>query len=316
MSYQNTSVHELAEATVNRAKSLGNRTKKIMRVVLRDPSARFGFVILMIFTFLGLFGPYLAPHDAIADTMRNPDGTTMTLTAPTTQAPLGTTSYGKDVLSQFLVGARPTFLVGLLGGIGTGVIGFLIGLTSGYFGGWVDEVLMRFTDLTFSLPFLPMALVILTFIQPTVSIIIIVLVIFLWKIPARIIRSEVLTVRERTFVKSARASGASHPRTMFVHVAPNVLPVGFLYTAYATAWAIGGQATLAFLGFGDPTTTSWGRMLEQVFVAGAMRVAWWWVVPPALAIMLVTTAVFLVGRALEEVINPEIATEREMEENQ
>jgi peptide/nickel transport system permease protein len=315
MSQQDISSDDLTDSATEQVKLMAQRSRMLMGVVMRDPWAKFGFVVLVVFAFLGIAGPYLAPHHPIEHTMRQ-DGSMMRLTPPSAAAPFGTTSFGKDILSQFLVGARPTFIVGLFGGIGTGLIGFLIGLTSGYFGGRVDEVLMRFTDLTFALPFLPMALLILTFIEPTIWVMVLVLVLFLWKIPARIIRSEVLTVRDRTFVRSARASGASHPRTMFVHVAPNVLPVGFLYTAYAVSWSIGGQATLAFLGFGDPRTTSWGRMLQQVFDAGAIRVAWWWILPPALGIMLVTTSVFLVGRAFEEVINPEIRTEREMEEDE
>ncbi|WP_435185673.1 ABC transporter permease [Halobellus sp. EA9] len=276
----------------------------------KDRPAFAGMTIIGAFVFLGVFGPYLAPHDPIRYTVQTANGAIMRLHAPTAAAPFGTTAYGKDVLSQFLAGARPTLIVGLFGGLGTGIIGFLVGLVSGYFGGWVDEILMRFTDLTFSLPFMPMALLLLTFISPNIWIITVVIVAFLWKMPARVVRSEVLTVRERTFVKSAKASGASDFRTMFFHVAPNVLPIGFLYTAYGVAWSIAAQASLAFLGFGDPTTTSWGRMLRQVFASGSIRVAWWWVIPPAIGIAAVTTSVFLIGRAYEEVINPEINTEQ------
>ncbi|ELZ61852.1 MULTISPECIES: ABC transporter permease [unclassified Haloferax] len=276
----------------------------------RDRLAFAGVVIVAAFVFLGLLGPALAPHDPIEHTVRDDAGSMLRLSEPTGAAPLGTTAYGKDVLSQFLAGAQPTFIVGLFGGIGTGALGFLVGLVSGYYGGWVDEVLMRLTDLTFSLPFTPMALLLLTFVTPSVWLMTGIIVAFLWKMPARVVRSEVLSVRERTFVKSARASGASDLRTMLYHVAPNVLPIGFLYTAYGIAWAIAAQASLAFLGFGDPTVTSWGRMLRQVFESGNMRVAWWWVLPPALGIAAITTSVFLIGRAYEEVINPEIQTEQ------
>lgn len=285
------------------------RFKNIMRIVLRDNAAKVGVAVLLMFAFLGLFGPQLAPHHPIEETLRSSDGGIMRMSPPTAEAPLGTTTYGKDVLSQLLAGARPTFIVGFFGGLGTGVVGFLVGLTSGYFGGRVDEVLMRMTDLTFALPFLPMALLVLTFLQPTIFLITAIIVTFFWKMPARVIRSEVMTVKERTFVKSARSSGAGHGRTMFLHVAPNVLGVGFLYTAYAVSWAIAGQASLAFLGFGDPTATSWGRMLQQVFESGGLREAWWWVLPPAIAIAAVTTSVFLVGRAFEEIVNPELQGE-------
>ncbi len=287
-----------------------DRVKRTMAFVLQDNAAKVGFAILVAFGFIGLFGPMLAPHHPIEDTLRD-GGSIMRLESPSAKAPLGTTSFGKDILSQFLAGARPTLIVGFFGGLGIGGLGFLVGLTSGYFGGRVDEVLMRMTDLTFALPFLPMALLILSFVSPNVWLITAVIVLFLWKMPARVIRSEVMTIKERTFVKSARARGAGHLRTMFLHVAPNVIGIGFLYTAYAVGWSIVSAASLAFLGFGDPTTTSWGRMLQQVFEAGAIRTAWWWVVPPALGIAAVTTAVFLVGRAFEELVNPDLRTEQE-----
>jgi len=286
------------------------RTRRTMGVVLEDNAAKVGFAIMVAFVFMGLFGPLLAPHHPIEDTLKTEGGAIMKLEGPSAKAPLGTTSFGKDVLSQFLAGARPTLLVGLFGGVGTGVLGFLVGLTSGYFGGRVDEGLMRLTDLTFALPFLPMALLILTFVSPNIWIITGVLVLFLWKMPARVVRSEVMTVKERTFVKSARARGAGHLRTMFLHVAPNVVGIGLLYTAYAVGWAIVAQASLAFLGFGDPTATSWGRMLQQVFRSGAIRVAWWWVIPPSLGIAAASTSVFLVGRAFEEVVNPDLRSDQ------
>lgn len=294
---------------VEKASELGARGRNTLRFTLRDPWAKAGLVVLVSFLVLGLFGPALAPHDPIETTMTDEGGSIMRLASPSTDAPLGTTAFGKDVLSQFLAGAQPTLIVGLFGGIGTGLIGFLVGLTSGYFGGRVDEVLMRFTDLTFALPLLPMALLVLTFVTPSIWLITAVITAFLWKMPARVIRSEVLTIKKRTFVRSARAAGAGHLRTMFVHIAPNVLAVGFLYTAYAVAWSIAVQASLAFLGFGDPTTTSWGRMLRQVFESGSIREAYWWVLPPAFAIAAVTTSVFLVGRSFEELINPELREE-------
>lgn len=282
------------------------QVKEQFYLLLQDRLAALGLSVLGVFVFLGIFGPMLAPHDPVQYRVTNAEGAILRLSPPSSTAPLGTTSFGQDVLSQFLVGARPTLLVGLFGGVGTAALGFLVGLTSGYFGGYVDEVLMRFTDLTFSLPFLPMALLLLTFVKPNIFLITLIIMLFLWKIPARVVRSEVLTVKERTFVKSARASGAGDLRTMFIHVAPNVLSIGVLYTAYGIAWSIAAQANLAFLGFGDPTTTSWGRMLRAVFTSGAIRTAWWWVLPPAIGIAAITTSVFLVGRAYEEITNPEI----------
>jgi peptide/nickel transport system permease protein len=296
-------------STVSLQERLSSRFDQVadqLRFLVADRLALSGIVIIVLFVFLGLFGPMLAPHDPVEYSIRTPDGSIAVLESPSLNAWFGTTSYGKDVFSQFLAGAQPTLLVGVIGGVGTGLIGFVVGLVSGYFGGWVDEVLMRLTDLTFSLPFLPMALLLLTFVKPNIWLITLIIMLFLWKMPARVIRAEVLSVKNRTFVKSARASGAGHLRTMFYHVAPNVLAIGFLYTAYGVAWSIAAQASLAFLGFGDPTTTSWGRMLRQVYTSSAVIDAWWWVLPPALGIAAVTTSVFLIGRRYEEILNPEI----------
>ena len=303
-----TSTGTLGTATTT-IRNSASKAKSQLAVLIQDRLALGGLIVMVTFVFLGIFGPMLAPYAPIEKTLHEAGGfSILRLQPPGGKALFGTTQYGKDVFSQFLAGARPTLIVGGIGGVGLAIVGFLVGLVSGYFGGTVDEVLMRFTDLTFSLPFLPMALLLLTFIQPNVWIMTLVIIAFLWKMPARVVRSEVLTVKERTFVRSARASGAGHLRTMFLHVAPNVLPIGFLYAAYGVAWAIAAQASLAFLGFGDPTATSWGRMLRQVFQAGAIRSAWWWLLPPAIGIAAVTTAVFLVGRAYEEVINPEMST--------
>lgn len=283
-----------------------SRALKQLRFLVADPLALSGAIILGLFVFLGLFGPLIAPHDPVEYSARTPGGSIAVLESPSLESWFGTTSFGKDVFSQFLAGARPTLIVGLFGGLGTGIIGFLVGLVSGYSGGRVDEFLMRMTDLTFSLPLTPMALLLLTFVRPNVWLITLIITMFLWKMPARVVRSEVLAVKNRTFVRSAHASGAGHLRILFYHIAPNVLATGFLYTAYGVAWSIAIQASLAFLGFGDPTATSWGRMLRQVFASGAIRVAWWWVLPPALGIAAVTTSVFLIGRRYEELVNPEI----------
>jgi peptide/nickel transport system permease protein len=278
-------------------------------IISQDWSALIGTGVIAVFLFLGVFGPYLAPMHPIQDFATTSDGSLLRLSPPTQAAPMGTTQYGKDILSQFLSGARPTLIAGVFGGFLSGVLGFLVGLTAGYYGGKVDEVLMRLTDLTFAVPALPIELLLLSFVQPSIWIISAIILVLLWKLTARVVRSEVLSVKERTFVKSARASGAGHHRTMFLHVAPNVLPIGLLYSAYSTAWAITAAAGLAFLGFGDPTMTSWGRMLRAAFGAGAMRDAWWWVLPPAIGIAAVTVSVFFVGRAYEEVINPELKSQ-------
>jgi len=304
-----TTTPTLQERVSDARESLQDSLQWHWEIISQDKSALFGSAVIVAFIFLGIFGPHLAPIHPVEGFATAPDGSLLRQEAPSQAAPMGTTQYGKDVLSQFLAGARPTLIAGFFGGFLGGVLGFLIGLTAGYYGGRVDEVLMRLTDLTFAVPALPIELLLLSFVQPSIWIISAIILVLIWKITARVVRSEVLSVKERTFVKSARASGAGNLRTMFLHVAPNVAPLGLLYSAYSTAWAISAAAGLAFLGFGDPTKTSWGRMLHAAFQAGAMRNAWWWVVPPALGIAMVTVSVFFVGRAYEEVINPELKSQ-------
>jgi peptide/nickel transport system permease protein len=261
-------------------------------------------VIIFLFVFLGIFGPYIAPHDPIADYVRE-DGVALRLAEPSLDAPMGTTQYGRDVFSQFLAGTRPTMIAGIAGFL-SGILGFLVGLTAGYFEGWVDEVLMRLTDLAFSIPAFPLALVLLDVLEPSIEIIFLVLIILLWRLSSRVVRSEVLTVKERTFVESARASGAGHFHLMFRTIAPNVVPIGLLYATYDFALAISFHAGLAFLGFGDLSTTSGGLMIRAVYGSGTMCVSWWWILPPAPGIAIVTVMVFFVGRKYEEILNPEI----------
>lgn len=276
-----------------------------LSVIINDRSALISLIILTGFVFLGLFGPHLAPYNPIKDYVRD-GGVVLRLAEPSGLAPMGTTQYGQDILSQFLTGARPTLIAVLIGGLGTSIVGFFAGLIAGYYGGWTDTIIMRFADLAFSLPLLPIAILILSFTESSIYIISIIIVMFMWKIPARVVRSETLTVKERTFVKAARASGASHHRVMLIQVAPSLFSIGVLYTAYSMAWAVIIQSGIAFLGFGDPTTTSWGRMIREAFAAGVLREAWWWVLPPAIGITAVSVSAFFIGRAYEEIINPEL----------
>ncbi len=292
----------LSERRINRYR---NDLANIADVILGDQLAKIGVLILVVFIFMALFGPMLAPYDP-AESQRSDAGDVLRTEAPSSDHLLGTTNHGEDVLSQVLVSARVSILVGLLAAVIAVFIGSNVALVSAYYGGWVDDILMRLVDIAYGLPFLPFVIVLVFIFGTSIENIILVIALILWRDSARVIRSEVLTQKQRPYVESARAVGASDLRIMYRHIFPNVLPLVGLYTAFAVAYAVIYEASLAFLGFGDPELYSWGQMLFQAYHSGGIRFAWWWVVPAGVSIMLLVASVFFIGRSLEEITNREL----------
>lgn len=282
-----------------------NDLSSTVNIVLGDPLGKVGVIILAFFGFLAVFGPFLAPYDP-ATVHRGANGEVLRTTAPTADHPLGTTNYGEDVLSQVIISARVSIMVGLLAATIAVFIGTNVALVSAYFGGWIDDILMRIVDVAYGLPFLPFVIVLVFIFGTNIYNIILVIALILWRDSARVIRSEVLTQKQRPYVESAKAVGASDIRIMYRHIFPNVLPLVGLYAAFAVAYAIIYEASLAFLGFGDPSVWSWGQMLYQAYHSGGIRFAWWWVIPAGVCIMLLVASVFFIGRSLEEITNREL----------
>jgi peptide/nickel transport system permease protein len=276
-----------------------------LRVILRYPSGTAGLIVLAVFTILAIIGPLIAPHGPF-EVVYGAGHAVLRLSPPTGPAWFGTTNQGMDVFSQVLWGTRSAFLVGLLSAAGSVLLGTFIGLIAGYFGGWIDEVLMRLTDVAFGIPFLPFAMVVISITKPSLGLVILLVIFFLWRTTARVIRAQVLSLRNRPFVWAARAAGASHARILLRHITPNVLPLSFLYAAIGVQSGVMLEAALSFLGFGDPNAMSWGVMLNAAFQAGAMRSAWWWVLPPGIALSLFVTSIFMITRAYEELLNPRL----------
>ncbi len=291
------------------------------RVFEGDRIGQTGLVLLFGIILIGIFGrpitldlfgmsqtlqPFsLAPYDPSVS-HRGPDGRLLRLEGPSWAHPLGTNHLGRDVLSRVIVGARVSLIVGTIAAFMAVFIGTNIGLTAAYFGGWVDDVLMRITDIAYGLPFLPFAIVLLAIMGQSIYWIIFAIVIILWRSTARVIRSQVLSHKNRPYVESAEAIGASNLRIMYIHILPNVLPLAFLYAAFAVGYAVIAEASLSFLGFGPPEMISWGGMIFTAFNQDAIRQAWWWVFPPGLMIMFFVMSVFFIGRTLEMVVNPEL----------
>jgi peptide/nickel transport system permease protein len=225
---------------------------------------------------------------------------------PSLRYPLGTTLMGRDVLSQIIYGTQTTVMIGLVSGLISIVIGAGIGLFSGYYGGTLDEVLMRFTDIIYGMPFLPFIIVLISLFGRNLWFVIIAIVCIVWRTSARVVRAQTLSIRQRQFVQVAKARGCSDLRIIFRHIMPNILPLLLLYTAFNIAWSILAEAGASFLGFGDPHQLSWGGMLYDLWISGKTRSAWWWFISPSVCIILLVSALVFVSRAYEEVANPRL----------
>ncbi len=273
-----------------------------LRIMLRDRTTAFYFSILVGITVLGVFGPMVAPY-GIEETQYGANGQILQAAGPSIAHPLGTTFAGYDVLSRLLVGARPTVITGLLGGLMILSIGTAVGVTAGYVGGRTETVLMRFTDFVYGVPLIPFGIVLITFLGVGFLSSIVVIGLILWRGGARVIRAQTLQVKQYPFVKVAKATGASTPRIIVKHILPNVAPMAIFFLSLGVGYAIVLQASLTFLGVADPFTPSWGVMIRNAFRSGYMSEAWWWSIPPGILIGLTVLSTFMFGRGYEDLIS-------------
>ena len=225
--------------------------------------------------------------------------------------PLGTDYIRRSVWAQFVWGSRVSLFVGLAATVLTILIGSVVGIVAGFVGGRLDAVLMRITEWFLVIPFLPLAIVLASVLGRNVWNIIFVIGITSWPSTARLVRAQVLTVKQRLFVDRARSLGASGSHIVNHHILPNVMGLILANATLAVPISILTETTLAFLGLGDPSAASWGKTLEEAFVNGAIsRNAWWYFVPAGLGILVVVLAFTLIGRTLEEIANPRLSRGR------
>jgi peptide/nickel transport system permease protein len=288
-----------------RIRASANRLRNFLGIAFESWSGACAMTILAIMIAVAALSPWIVPYDPIANHF-NAAGQLKRLEPPSASHWLGTTYYGLDVLSQMIDGTRIVLIVGITCAFFIAIIGTNIGLAAGYYGGRVDAVLMRITGLAFGIPFIPFAVVLVALLGPSLWNMILTISLLMWRTTARVIRSQVLSLRESAFVKAAKIAGASDFRIIYVHIFPNVLPMTLLYVAFDIAWAVLAEASISFLGFGDPNQVSWGQMLYLAYVSGSIRQAWWWTIPPGLGLSLLVIAVFLVGRQYEKLANPRL----------
>lgn len=270
----------------------------------RNSMGVVGLAMLIVVVVVAVFAPVISPYDP-----KSTASVTINdlYAAPSAAHWLGTDDAGKDVLTNLIYGTRVSLIVGFFASFISVVIGGMIGIVSGFYGGWVDNVLMRFTDIMLVIPDLPLAVVIVALTRPQLSNIIVVIGILGWTGAARLIRSQTLAVKERKFVLRARAVGAGNWYIIRRHIFPLVLPLIVVNSVLVISLAILEESTLSFIGLGDPTALSWGQMLNYAFGRGAMSAgAWWALVSPGLGIVWVVASLALIGQGLEQVLNPRV----------
>ena len=278
------------------------------RRLWHDKLAVGGLLTLVLFALMAFAAPLIADRDALSavNSLDNP-----TWARPSGQFPMGTDHLGRSVGTQFVWGARVSLLVGLAATVLTIVIGTVVGVISGFAGGWTDAVLMRLTDWFLVIPFLPLAIVLTAVLDRSLWNIVLVIGITSWPGTARLIRAQVLTVKRRLYVDRARALGAGPVHVVRRHIVPNITGLILANVTLAVPISILTETTLAFLGLGDPTRASWGKTLQEAYNAGAItRNAWWYYLPAGLGIVAVVLAFTLFGRALETILDPRLRENR------
>jgi peptide/nickel transport system permease protein len=272
----------------------------VLRTLRRNPAAVIGASILLVIAGCAVLAPVIAPyglHTQVGPVFGHPSW----------KHPLGLDDGGIDMVTLLMWGARISLVVGFAATFVSIAIGGTVGVLAGYFGGKVDTILMRVTDYFLVIPDVPLMIVVAAIWGPSLFHIVIVIGILLWTSTARVIRAQVKSVRERVYVKRARALGAGHLRIVFRHVLPQVAPLLIANTVLTVAVAIFDETALSFLGLGDPSRTSLGKVIENAFERAAISSdAWWAIVPPGALVALIILACSLVGGSLEDALNPRL----------
>ena len=269
----------------------------------RQRAGMVGLAVLLATSLLALSAPlFISAHDLSAvfapGAPRQP---------PSGRFPLGTDAYGRSMVAVTIWGARISLTVGFLATVLSVGIGSAVGIVAGHFDGWPGTILMRITDWFLVLPVLVLATALASIMHRGILSVVVAIGVTSWATTARVVRAQTLSVEARPYVERARALGGGHWHVMSRHILPNVMPLMLAQATLTVSGAILSEATLAFLGLGDPTKVSWGTTLQLARQVGAVSADDWWILlPPGLAIVIVALAFTLCGRALETVLNPRL----------
>jgi peptide/nickel transport system permease protein len=277
-----------------------------IRRLFSDPRAVFGIVILTFFLLIAILAPVIAPGDPSRYAARQNQ-------PPSAQHWLGTTGQGQDVFTQVVWGSRISLLIGFSVGLMITLIGLAVGMTAGYLHGIPDGILNILTNVFLIMPALPLLITLSSFLPPGIGTVIFVLTITSWAWPARVFRSQTLCLCEKDFVSASVVSGERTPYIIFVEILPNMMSLVVSSFFGNVVYAIGADVGLAFLGFENVTTVSWGTMLYWAQNNSALlQGTWWTFVPPGLCVAMVAFATTLLIYAVDEVTNPRLRSEKEI----
>jgi peptide/nickel transport system permease protein len=271
--------------------------------LLQRPAGVFGLVIILFLVFLFIFGPSIAPYSAIAQDIKH------RLEPPSAAHLLGTDQLGRDLLSRLIVGTRVALGVAFPAVLFALVAGSILGLLGGYLGGWVDNTLIVITDSMQAFPSMMLALALLSLLEPSIQNVILVIAISYTPGYVRIVRAQVLAIRESQYIEVERAFGATDLRIALVHILPNILAPLFIMLAMDLPTAITTEAGLSFLGLGvRPPTPSWGVILNEGFQK--IRISYWPVLATSLTLMISTLGFTLFGETLRDILDPRLTGSR------
>lgn len=286
-----------------------NRFKIFYKGLLASKTGTIGFIIVFLVILTSVFSDYLVPYDPNKNNLEAMLKPPFWITGGSTEFILGTDNLGRDIFSRIIAGARVSLLVGVASVIVAGAIGIFVGMLAGYYGGLIDSILMRLVDSFLAIPSILFILVFLSVFEPSIYVLVLVIGLTNWVTYARVVRGEVLSIKEREFVKASKSVGTKSSVIMFKHILPNILSSFIVISTLSVASTIILEASLSFLGLGiQPPTVSWGAMLTDG--RNYLATNWWLATFPGLAITITVLGIIFLGDWLRDALDPRIKGEK------